>query len=48
MARRLKLGRGRGVWPPQAVRQTLPSGLGTGFSTSVVEPWRWVCWSRLW
>lgn len=33
MARRLRLGKGRGVWPPQAVRQTLPSGLGTGFPT---------------
>ena len=47
MARRPRLGRGRAVWPPQAVRQTLPSGLGTGFSTQCGGPWRWVCWSRL-
>ena len=33
MARRLRLGKGRDLWPPQAVRQTLPSGLGTGFPT---------------
>ena len=33
MAGRLRLGKGRGLWPPQAVRQTLPSGLGTGFPT---------------